>query len=92
MKFAIAAALASLLIVRTSAEAAADIGFTCAAVPYIRCDGGHDTTKVCGSDGVTYDNKCEFFKADCDNKGLRVLHNGMCSRSEGGRRLRDAQP
>eukprot|EP00644_Phytophthora_capsici_P010655 jgi/Phyca11/104537/e_gw1.9.957.1 len=77
MKFAIVPVLASLLVAGTSAQ-----GFSCAAVPNIRCSGGDGTQgpQVCGSDGVTYENKCFFNLANCDNKGMRVLHNGMCRR------------
>ncbi|EGZ08403.1 Kazal-like serine protease inhibitor domain-containing protein [Phytophthora sojae] len=85
MKFAVAAVLASLLIAGISA----DETWACANVPYIKCD--HDNTEVCASNGVTYKNSCEFSKANCDNKGMRVLHQGMCNRSEGGRRLRDVE-
>ncbi|KAF4034273.1 Kazal-type serine protease inhibitor domain [Phytophthora infestans] len=68
MKFAIVAIFASILIVGISAK-----GFACAAVPYIICDGGNNPT-VCASNGVTYWNRCDFYKANCDNKGLKVLH------------------
>ncbi|KAL3666735.1 hypothetical protein V7S43_008358 [Phytophthora oleae] len=81
MKFAIVPVLVSLLIAGTSAQ-----GFSCTAIPNIRCDLGGDNTQVCASNGWTYKNRCEFNKANYDNKGLRVLRNGMCSRSEGGQR------
>eukprot|EP00644_Phytophthora_capsici_P009108 jgi/Phyca11/102379/e_gw1.6.420.1 len=77
MKFAIVPVLASLLIASTSAE-----GFSCARVPFITCNDIDGTAgpKVCASNGVTYDNICYFNRANCDNKGMRVLHNGMCKR------------
>ncbi|EGZ08376.1 hypothetical protein PHYSODRAFT_527646, partial [Phytophthora sojae] len=61
---------------------------------------GSDRTPVCASNAVlqldartysTNQNTCYFNLANCDNKGLKVLHYGMCRRKEGGRRLRDAQ-
>ncbi|KAL3672045.1 hypothetical protein V7S43_002709 [Phytophthora oleae] len=78
MKFAIVSVLASLLIAVTPAQ-----GFECANVGTISCDGGGDTTRVCASNGVTYMNKCEFHKANCDNKGMTVLYNGICRRGGG---------
>ncbi|KAK1946042.1 hypothetical protein P3T76_003090 [Phytophthora citrophthora] len=77
MKFAIIPVLASLLIVGTSAQ-----GFSCATAANIRCDDidGIPDPQVCASNGVTYVNKCYFNLANCDNKGMRVLHNGMCRR------------
>ncbi|EGZ08382.1 Kazal-like serine protease inhibitor domain-containing protein [Phytophthora sojae] len=86
MKFAIASVIASLLLVETSA----DLGFSCSRVSSITCE-NPSLPLVCASNGVTYQNGCEFNKANCDNKGMRILHEGMCSRSEGGRRLRNAQ-
>ncbi|KAF4148375.1 Kazal-type serine protease inhibitor domain [Phytophthora infestans] len=82
MKFAIATVLASLLIVGISAD-----GFACANVPYITCD-SESNPMVCASNGVTYKNGCDFNKANCDNKGLKVLNEGRWKRA---RRLRDAQ-
>ncbi|KAL3664860.1 SPARC-related modular calcium-binding protein 1 [Phytophthora oleae] len=77
MKFAIVSVLVSLLIAGTSAQ-----GFSCAGVGNIGCDGDDGTAgpQVCASNGITYTNRCYFNKANCDNKGLRVLHNGMCRR------------
>ncbi|KAK1931936.1 hypothetical protein P3T76_012436 [Phytophthora citrophthora] len=72
-EFAIVSVFASLLIAGTSAQ------IDCGAVPNIRCDQPAGP-QVCGSNGVTYDNKCLFDLANCDNKGMRVLHNGMCRR------------
>eukprot|EP00644_Phytophthora_capsici_P015217 jgi/Phyca11/130824/e_gw1.98.123.1 len=77
MKFSIAPVLASLLIAGTSAQY---WDFSCSRVPYITCDDGGRGPQVCASNGVTYANSCEFNKANCDNKGMRVLHNGMCRR------------
>ena len=36
---------------------------------------------VCASDGSTYDNKCLFDNAVCENPSLRVhsFHNGVCT-------------
>ncbi|EGZ08375.1 Kazal-like serine protease inhibitor domain-containing protein, partial [Phytophthora sojae] len=78
MKFANVSLLASLLIVEVSAR----LRFDCVRVPYIICD-SPSLPKVCASNGVTYENGCYFDKAN--NKGMRILHEGMCSRSEGGR-------
>ncbi|XP_067670698.1 serine protease inhibitor dipetalogastin-like [Haliotis asinina] len=33
---------------------------------------------VCGSDGFTYRNYCEFQKARCMHRKLEMLHNGSC--------------
>ena len=33
---------------------------------------------VCGSDGKTYENKCEFTWAKCDDPSLTIEHPGMC--------------
>ncbi|XP_061198036.1 ovomucoid-like [Saccostrea echinata] len=35
---------------------------------------------VCGSDGVTYHNSCEFAKAECHGHGhnLHAVHSGPC--------------
>ncbi|KAK1935415.1 hypothetical protein P3T76_010640 [Phytophthora citrophthora] len=38
--------------------------------------------RVCASNGVTYRNQCSFDKANCDNKGVRVLHTGICRRDK----------
>eukprot|EP00644_Phytophthora_capsici_P010147 jgi/Phyca11/509064/fgenesh2_kg.PHYCAscaffold_41_\ len=73
MKFAIV--LASLLISGTSAQ-----NWSCDSAAFAECSGSGDTTMVCASNGVTYENRCYFDKANCDNKGWRVLHNGRCAR------------
>ncbi|KAJ8550407.1 hypothetical protein ON010_g10663 [Phytophthora cinnamomi] len=86
MKFAPLALIAAFVIVGTSANdgtAATDgssalpgcVG-VCSQVPDL----------VCGSDGVTYLNSCEFENAKC-TKGstLKVAHGGRCRRDEGGR-------
>ena len=34
---------------------------------------------ICGSDGETYANKCEFKYANCQhNPNLKIKHNGEC--------------
>ncbi|KAK1935089.1 SPARC-related modular calcium-binding protein 1 [Phytophthora citrophthora] len=73
MKFSIVPVLAALLIAGTSAW---DIA--CFAAPGLRCGGAERI--ICASNGVTYENMCEFYRGNCDNKGLRVLHDGMCKR------------
>ncbi|EGZ08372.1 hypothetical protein PHYSODRAFT_526934, partial [Phytophthora sojae] len=84
IKFALATVLASFLVDGISAE-----GIRCIAVGNVNCE-NPNLPKVCGSNGVTYENICYFNLANCDNKGMTVLHNGMCRRDEG-RHLRDAQ-
>ncbi|XP_052687608.1 turripeptide Gsp9.3-like [Crassostrea angulata] len=39
-----------------------------------------ETEVVCGSDGVTYHNSCEFAKAQCSGHGhaLHAVHAGPC--------------
>ena len=34
--------------------------------------------KLCGSDKVTYNSRCELEEAKCRNKNLRLLHYGEC--------------
>ncbi|CAC5415099.1 unnamed protein product [Mytilus coruscus] len=38
----------------------------------------YDPNKVCGTDGVTYDNNCEFAKVQCDNIYLQIKNAGDC--------------
>ncbi|KAH3805980.1 agrin-like [Dreissena polymorpha] len=38
------------------------------------------TDSYCGSDGVTYANRCEFSKAHCQELSIQLLHIGDCSR------------
>ncbi|KAL4239075.1 hypothetical protein ACF0H5_003778 [Mactra antiquata] len=38
--------------------------------------------KECGSDGITYDNRCYFAKQQCKDSDLRLLHDGACLPSE----------
>ncbi len=49
---------------------------------HIDCDFAfcEDTSKdeVCGSDGKTYLNFCEFEKAACSNEALNLTKNGPC--------------
>ncbi|ESP04729.1 hypothetical protein LOTGIDRAFT_237263 [Lottia gigantea] len=33
---------------------------------------------VCGTDGKTYNSKCDFSKAHCISADLHVVHNGTC--------------
>nr|ADQ43244.1 Kazal-type proteinase inhibitor protein [Haliotis discus discus] len=37
----------------------------------------------CGSDGKTYDNRCLFSKAHCQDLTLQAVHNGTCTPSSG---------
>ncbi|XP_053387490.1 agrin-like [Mercenaria mercenaria] len=39
---------------------------------------GTQSDQVCGSNGVTYANMCEFSKAVCDNDALREVKRGPC--------------
>ncbi|XP_053387886.1 uncharacterized protein LOC123542806 [Mercenaria mercenaria] len=39
---------------------------------------GTQSDQVCGSNGVTYTNMCEFSKAVCDNDALREVKRGPC--------------
>ncbi|XP_052802796.1 agrin-like [Mya arenaria] len=49
----------------------------------VDCDTFQDDV-TCGTDGVTYRNKCEFSKAHCLNKALDLKHPGACSTAPGG--------
>ncbi|VDN08576.1 unnamed protein product [Thelazia callipaeda] len=40
------------------------------------CDSGYDP--VCGTDGLTYINRCRIDKAKCYNKSLSVAYSGEC--------------
>ena len=40
---------------------------------------------LCGSDGKTYSNKCEFEVADClSDEGIKKIHDGECSKVDRG--------
>nr|ACU46742.1 Kazal-type proteinase inhibitor [Pacifastacus leniusculus] len=39
---------------------------------------GKNFDLVCGSNGVTYNNPCEFENARCDIRTLRLQHKGPC--------------
>ncbi|XP_045209817.1 ovomucoid-like [Mercenaria mercenaria] len=36
----------------------------------------------CGTDGLTYDNRCYFAKQQCVDSNLHILHDGACLPSE----------
>ncbi|EGZ10059.1 hypothetical protein PHYSODRAFT_523109 [Phytophthora sojae] len=78
MKFAAVFVLASLVIVGISAD---DSSSACDRLP---CP--ENAPLICASNGVTYENRCVFDHENC-NSGNKwtVLHEGTCSRSEGGR-------
>ncbi|KAE9024164.1 hypothetical protein PR003_g10229 [Phytophthora rubi] len=79
MKFAVAAVLASLLTIGISAE---DGSGVCGRDV---CPDG--SSLVCASNGVTYENQCEFDFDKCvnENSEWTVLHEGMCRRDGTGR-------
>ena len=35
---------------------------------------------LCGSDGITYSNKCHFDIAACHNEGLLTISTGSCGK------------
>ncbi|KAE9347806.1 hypothetical protein PF008_g7654 [Phytophthora fragariae] len=75
MKFAAVAVLASLVIIGISADGSTGCGRDLCP---------DDAPLVCGSNGVTYENQCEFDLENClnGNSEWTVLHNNT---SEGGR-------
>ncbi|KAE8985570.1 hypothetical protein PR003_g23586 [Phytophthora rubi] len=78
MKFAAVAVLASLMI--TSFSAISESGSTsCSSVECPK-----SAPSVCGSNGITYKNRCVFDTDNCTNGGSKwiVLHGGMCRRDE----------
>ena len=36
---------------------------------------------VCGSNGITYSNKCHFKTAQCKSSSIKVAYNGKCKPS-----------
>merc|ERR1711860_48363 len=42
----------------------------------------YGTYPECGSNGVTYRNRCDFSKAHCDDKNLHVAHYGDCKATD----------
>ncbi|EGZ19546.1 Kazal-like serine protease inhibitor domain-containing protein [Phytophthora sojae] len=86
MKFAAIAVLASFVIVGISAEDASSSEEGSTGCGWNVCS--ENDPQVCGSNGVTYQNQCEVDKDNCLTNHYSkwtVLHEGMCSRAEGGR-------
>ncbi|VDP21133.1 unnamed protein product [Onchocerca flexuosa] len=42
----------------------------------IECDKHYEP--ICGTDGITYVNRCRFSKARCHDKTLLIAYNGEC--------------
>ncbi|KAE8891515.1 hypothetical protein PF005_g21789 [Phytophthora fragariae] len=76
MKFSAVAVLASLVMVGISAQQSSlrKLGASCTTV---KCSSKRNA--VCGSNGVTYRNKCEFGNDNCLNgRKWYVASNGDC--------------
>ncbi|EGZ19642.1 hypothetical protein PHYSODRAFT_490751 [Phytophthora sojae] len=77
MKFTALAALTVLVIVDASAAGTSGTDGSDCSVIYC----ANESNLVCGSNGITYLNPCEFDKAKCRDSGLKVAYNGRCRRS-----------
>ncbi|KAG6620420.1 Kazal-like serine protease inhibitor domain-containing protein [Phytophthora cinnamomi] len=88
MKLAAVAVISSLVLVGISADGST-IGIPAdgSTIGIPACGRNVCSDKVplvCGSNGVTYENKCDFDFYNCGSGGKwRVLHEGMCTRTEG---------
>ncbi|XP_060555156.1 ovomucoid-like [Ruditapes philippinarum] len=50
--------------------------------PTVICD-NFSPDPTCGTNLVTYKNKCEFSRAHCADKSIDLKHNGACTAADG---------
>ncbi|XP_052801414.1 agrin-like [Mya arenaria] len=42
----------------------------------------YSAMQECGTNGITYANRCYFAKAQCNDSSLHILHDGPCTTAE----------
>ncbi|XP_025092681.1 agrin-like [Pomacea canaliculata] len=70
--------LLPLVSVSSLAPTVSTLDSVCRIISGYHCDDYFQLDQQCGTDGITYNNMCEFSKAHCQLRNLHIAHTGVC--------------